>query len=50
LRMGMKRAKRLGEVAARGGGKNDPERIGTPPEFRDLLISLARSVNKLPWE
>ena len=43
-RMGLKRAKRLGEVGARGGGTNSTPRIHTPPEFRDLLISIARSV------
>lgn len=43
-RMGLKRAKRLGEVSARGGGKDSSPRIGTPPEFRDILISMARSV------
>lgn len=40
-RMGLKRAKRLGEVGARGGGKDSAPRIGTPHEFRDLLISIA---------
>lgn len=43
-RMGLKRAKRLGEVGARGGGTDSAPRIGTPPEFRELLISMARSV------
>lgn len=42
-RMGLKRAKRLGEVSGRGGGTNSSPRIGTPPEFRDLLISIART-------
>lgn len=42
-RMGMERAKRLGEVGARGGGKDSAPRIGTPAPFRDLLISIARS-------
>lgn len=42
-RMGLKRAKRLGEVGAKGGGKDSSARIGTPIEFRDLLISIARS-------
>jgi hypothetical protein len=42
-RMGLKRAKRLGEVGARGGGKDSTPRIGTPTEFRDLLIDIARS-------
>lgn len=39
-RMGLKRAKRLGEVGAKGGGKDSPQRIGTPAPFRDLLISM----------
>ena len=43
-RMGLKRAKRLGEVGGKGGGKDSAARIGTPPAFRDLLINLARSV------
>lgn len=43
-RMGLKRAKRLGEVGSRGGGTDSAPRIGTPPAFRDLLISLAESV------
>jgi len=44
-RMGLKRAKRLGEVGARGGGKNSTPRIHTPAPFHDLLISMARSVS-----
>lgn len=43
-RMGLERAKRLGEVGARGGGTDSSARIGTPDPFRDLLISMARSV------
>jgi len=42
-RMGLKRAKRLGEVGARGGGKDSAPRIGTPAPFRDLLLSMAAS-------
>lgn len=42
-RMGLKRAKRLGEVGARGGGKDSNQRISTPPQFRDLLLSIAAS-------
>lgn len=45
-RMGIKRAKRLGEVGAKGGGKDSSARIGTPVEFRDLLISIAQSANQ----
>lgn len=40
-RMGLKRAKRLGEVGARGGGTDSNPRISTPPSFRDLLLSIA---------
>jgi hypothetical protein len=43
-RMGLKRAKRLGEVGGRGGGKDSSPRIGTPEAFRELLIGMARSV------
>jgi len=45
-RMGLKRAKRLGEVGAKGGGKDSTPRIGTPEPFRDLLLSIARSVTR----
>jgi hypothetical protein len=44
-RMGLTRAKRLGEVGARGGGKDSAPRIGTPEPFRDLLLSIARTAN-----
>ena len=49
-RMGLKRAKRLGEVGARGGGTDSSPRIHTPAPFRDLLIGMARSAdrNRLP--
>lgn len=43
-RMGLKRAKRLGEVGAKGGGQNSTPRIHTPTPFRDLLIGMAESV------
>ena len=42
-RMGLKRAKRLGEVGARGGGTDSTARIHTPTQFRDLLIAIAKS-------
>lgn len=45
-RMGLKRAKRLGEVGARGGGTDSKPRIGTPEPFRDLLISMARTARR----
>lgn len=40
-RMGLKRAKRLGEVGAKGGGKDSAPRISTPIPFRDLLLGIA---------
>jgi hypothetical protein len=42
-RMGITRAKRLGEVGARGGGTDSKPRISTPLPFRDLLLSIART-------
>jgi hypothetical protein len=44
--MGLKRAKRLGEVGARGGGTDSAPRIGTPEPFRDLLLSIARTARE----
>lgn len=46
-RMGLQRAKRLGEVGARGGGRDSSPRVGTPEPFRDLLLSMARSAAKI---
>lgn len=43
-RLGIKRAKRLGEVGSRGGGTDSSPRIGTPEPFRDLLLSIAERV------
>jgi hypothetical protein len=43
-RMGLQRAKRLGEVGSRGGGTDSSPRIGTPEPFMQLLIGMARSV------
>lgn len=42
-RMGLARAKRLGEVGARGGGTDSKPRISTPEPFRDLLIAIANT-------
>lgn len=42
-RIGIERAKRRGEVASRGGGTDSAPRVGTPTEFRDLLLSIAAS-------
>jgi len=41
---GLAYCKRAGELAFKGGGKDNSHRIGTPPEFRELLLSIARSV------
>ena len=45
-RIGLERAKRRGEVAAKGGGIDSAPRIGTPPPFRDLLISIAQTAER----
>lgn len=42
-RLGIKKARRRGEVASKGGGTDSSPRIGTPEKFRDLLISMART-------
>jgi hypothetical protein len=44
---GLKRAKRIGELSFKGGGTDSIPRIGTPIPFRDLLISMARTVRKV---
>lgn len=41
---GLAYCKRAGELAFKGGGKDSHHRIGTPPEFRDLLLSMARGI------
>lgn len=41
---GLAYCKRAGVMAFKGGGKDSAPRIHTPPEFRDLLIAIARSV------
>lgn len=46
-RMGRARAIKLGEVGARGGGTDSAPRIGTPEPFRDLLLSIARTAQRL---
>lgn len=45
-RMGIDRAKRLGEVGARVGGTDSTARIHTPKAFRDLLISIAMTAKQ----
>lgn len=42
-RMGIKRARRLGEVCGKGGGVDSKPRIHTPDEFRDVLIGIAQT-------
>lgn len=41
---GLEYCKRAGLLAFQGGGTDSSARIATPPEFRELLISMARSV------
>ena len=41
---GEKRARRIGELSFKGGGTDSAPRIGTPEQFRELLLSIARSV------
>lgn len=43
-RYGLAKCKRAGELAFRGGGKDSAPRIGTPAEFRSLLIAMASGV------
>lgn len=42
-RYGIEKCKRAGELAFKGGGTDSAPRIGTPAEFRDLLISIAQT-------
>lgn len=46
-RYGIKKVKRMGEIAFKGGGKDSSPRIYTPAPFRELLISMALSVYDL---
>lgn len=46
-RRGIEYCRKAGLMAFRGGGKDSTPRIATPPEFRDLLIALARSVTTI---
>jgi len=43
---GLEKCKRAGELAFKGGGTDSSPRIGTPPAFRELLLSIARTVNQ----
>mgnify|MGYP000633934250 FL=1 len=40
---GIEYCRKTGLMAFMGGGKDSPPRIATPPEFRDILIAMARS-------
>ena len=42
---GIAYCRKTGLMSFKGGGKDSSYRIGTPEPFRDLLISLARSVD-----
>jgi hypothetical protein len=42
-RYGLTYCKRAGELAFKGGGKDNAHRIGTPEPFRDTLIAMAKS-------
>ena len=42
---GLAKCKKMGPMAFKGGGTDSSARIGTPIEFRDLLIAMARSVS-----
>lgn len=41
---GIKRCKRMGEIAFKGGGVDCSARIATPELFREILLEMARSV------
>ncbi len=44
---GEKRARRIGELSFKGGGTNSEHRIGTPEQFREVLLGMARSVQQV---
>lgn len=43
---GLEYCRRAGILAFKGGGKDSSPRIGTPAEFRDLLLRIASSANR----
>jgi hypothetical protein len=45
---GYEKARRIGMMAMIGGKDKTRIRNATPPEFRDLLLAIARSANKAP--
>ena len=46
-RIGLKRAKKLGEVCGKGGGVDSTPRIHTPAAFRELLMGIAMRANSI---
>lgn len=44
---GIEYCRKAGLMAFKGGGRDSTPRIATPPEFRDLLIAIARSVDMI---
>lgn len=44
-RYGYEKARRIGVVAMVGGKNKTAIRNATPPEFRDVLLQIARSAN-----
>lgn len=45
-RHGMAKARRIGQLAWKGGGSHTAVRSATPEPFRDLLLSIARSAHR----
>jgi hypothetical protein len=45
-RYGYEKARRIGMTAMVGGKRKTEIRNATPPEFRDVLLAMARSVNR----
>ena len=45
---GIDYCRRAGLMAFKGGGKDSGPRIHTPPEFRDLLLKMARQAKETP--
>ena len=43
---GLAKCKRAGELAFKGGGTDSSPRISTPPAFRELLLSIARTARQ----
>ena len=43
---GLAKCKRAGELAFKGGGTDSSPRIGTPPAFRELLLSIASTARR----